>query len=116
MVAEGVDGPGGAAAAEEVMVAGQDGGVESESESHRWPVSGVTWNAPSSGCLMVRVDGPRNHLDRAVIDEGLHRLLELMGLLCRETALFDDEREPSAQLVLGFVPLLLGDDHPKVGA
>lgn len=115
MVAEGVDGPGGAAAAEEVMVAGQDGGVESESECHRWPVSGITWNAPPSGCFVVRVDGPRNHLDRPVIDEGLHRLLELMGLLGRETALFDDEREPAPQLVLGFVPLLLGDHHPQVG-
>lgn len=92
MVAEGVDGPGWTAAAEEVMVAGQDGGVESESECDRWPVSGITWNAPPSGRFVVRVDGPWNHLDRPVIDEGLHRLLELIGLLGRETALFDDER------------------------
>lgn len=95
MVAEGIDSPGGTTTAQEVMVTGQDGGVERQSERDRGPVSGITWNAPPSGCFVVGVDAPRDHLDRPVIDEGLHRLVELLGLLGRETALLDDECEPA---------------------
>jgi len=80
MVKEGVDGPGGAAAAEEVVVTSQDGGVEGEGERDRGPVSGVARDASPRGGFVVGVDGSGDDLDCPVADEGLHCLAELVGL------------------------------------
>ncbi len=80
MVKEGVDGPGGAAVAEEVVVTSQDGGVEGEGERDRGPVSGAARDASPRGGFVVGVDGSGDDLDCPVVDEGLHCLAELVGL------------------------------------
>ncbi len=115
MVKEGVDGPGGAAAAEDVVVTSQDGGADGEGERDQGPVSGVARDASSRRSFVVGVDGSRDDLDRPVVKKGLHCLVELVGLPSRDAALLDDDREAACEFVLSLVPLLLGHDHPQVG-
>ena len=67
--AEGVHGPGWTAAAQEVVVAGEDADVEGESESDGRPVVGIAGHAAACDRLHVLVHGAGDDLDHAVFDE-----------------------------------------------
>ena len=82
--------PGGAAAAEEVMIAGQDGGVEDEGERHRRPVAGIARNPPTGHRLPVLIEAARDDLDQPLGDESEHIVVQALGVVVIESSLFDD--------------------------
>jgi hypothetical protein len=79
-----LDRPGRAAASEEVVVAGEDGGVEDDRERDRRPVTRVAWHSAQSGGLQSSVSISRRNLGSSHIDQAAYGLLQSLALRGRE--------------------------------
>jgi hypothetical protein len=54
-------------------------------------------------------------LDHSLVDESEHVIVQTLSVVVGKPSLFDDHTDSTLQLVLGLVPLLLGDHHLEVG-
>ena len=113
---ERLDGPGRTSASEEVVVTGQDRGVEREGKRHRRPIGRITWYPSSSGVCHVLVEPPRHDVDRIAVDEGMNDLDQAPTLLDRQAALSDDRRDARVEFVASLFPLVFGHQTLKLGA
>lgn len=97
------------------MVAGQDASLKDQGKRHRRPVAGIARNPPTGHHLHVLVEAARDDLDHPLVDKSEHVMVQALSVVVGEAPLFDDRTDSALQFVLGFVPLLLGDHHSKVG-
>ena len=66
-----------AAAAKEVVVAGEDSGSQCQRESYRSPVVRVAWDATQRNGFQVFVELARNDVDDSAVDECTDRACRL---------------------------------------
>jgi hypothetical protein len=110
-----LDSPRGASASEEVVVAGQDAGVDDHREGHGRPVPPIAWDPPNSRLLQRRVYLAWDDLDGPRLNQAAHGLLQGEPLLSRQAALGFQDAKPPGKLVLGLVPLMFCDEDAEVG-
>ncbi|MDQ3226760.1 MAG: hypothetical protein M3Q50_09045 [Chloroflexota bacterium] len=73
--AKGVERPGRAAAAKEIIVAREDAGIQCRGKSDRWPIVGIARDTPSRRGFQVMVHMSRDNFDRVVVDKRLDFLV-----------------------------------------
>ena len=76
LLAKCFNGPGGTAAAKEVLIASEDTDIKGQRERNRRPVIRIPWDASPRYRFLMRVDAARDDLDPAVVDERLYGLMQ----------------------------------------
>lgn len=93
------------------MASSEDPGVERQGQGNGRPVPGISGDPSASLGRPMQIEGARDDFNHPMIDQSMDRFMEQARLLSGQLPGCNDLADPTLQFVLGFLPLLLGDDH-----
>lgn len=92
LIPEGLERPGRAATAEEVVVFGEDARAQGDREGDRWPVVGIARDAPPGDGFKMVVCMSRDDFDRVVVNQLLGLPLDPQSFVIGESFLLNNKK------------------------